>query len=141
MNSGDKTRFVAQLKIPVFSRNGRVFSQRDHTSPADKVVLYNNVSEIDVTQRTGLDRTQTCGELSLMLSTSPERAKSGCTTRSCTHVAIDMSSGDNAGSLPLENQRNLSAEITSRCKQYEEIFTVSIGEQQFFVQKAMSTPV
>jgi len=34
----------------------------------------------------------------------------------------------------------LPAEITSPCKQCEDIFTISTGEQQFFVQKAMSTP-
>jgi len=51
-----------------------------------------------------------------------------------------MSLENNAGSLPLVSQRNLPAEITSWCKQCKETFTISIGEQHFFVQKAMSTP-
>jgi len=43
-------------------------------------------------------------------------------------VAIDMSLGNNAGSLPLASQQNLPAEITSRCKQCEETFTISIHD-------------
>ena len=87
-----------------------------------------------------MDRTQTCGQLSLMPRTSREGAKLGCATCSSTHVALDMSLENNAGPLPLANQRNLPAKITSRCKQCEETFTISISAQQFFVQKAMSTP-
>jgi len=141
MNLGDKTRFVARLKKPVFSRHGRIFARRDHISPVDEVGPDNNGSEIDVTESTGLDGTQTCCELSLMSSTSPEGAKLGRTTCSSTHAAIDMSLKNNAGSLPLASQRNLPAKITSRCKQCEETFTIRISEQQFFVQKAMSIPV
>ena len=70
MNSGDKTGFVARLKKPVFSRHGRIFSRQEHVSPADEVGPDNNGSEIDVTESTGLDGTQTCGELSLMPSDS-----------------------------------------------------------------------
>jgi len=99
-----------------------------------------NTSEIDVQESTGLDGTQTCGDLSLMPGTSPEVAKLGGATCSSTHVAIDMSLKNNDGSAPLGSQQNLPAKITSRCKQYEETFTISIGKQQFFVQKAMSTP-
>ena len=75
-----------------------------------------------------------------MPGTSPEGAKLGRATCSSTHVAIDMSLKHNDASAPLGCQQNLPAEITSRCKQCEETFTISIGEQQFFVQKAMSTP-
>jgi len=50
-----------------------------------------------------------------------------------------MSLKNNNGSAPLASQKNLPAEITSRCKQCEETFTISIGEQHFSVQKAMST--
>jgi len=92
------------------------------------------------TESIRLDGTQTCGELSLMPGTSPGGAKLGRAACSSTHVAIDMSLKNNAGSLPLAIQRNLPAEITSRCKQCEDTFTISICEQQFFVQKAMSTP-
>jgi len=127
MNSGDKTGFVARLKTPVFSRHGCIFSRQDHISPVDEVGPDNNGSEIDVTESTGLDGTQTCGELSLMPGTSPEGAKLGRATCSSTHVAIDMSLKNNAGSLPLASQQNLPAEITSRCKQCEETFTISIG--------------
>ena len=91
MNSGDKTGFVARLKKTVFSRQGRIFSRRDHTSPVDEVGPENDGSEIDVTESTGLDETQTCGELSLMPSTSPEGATFGRATCSNTYVAIDMS--------------------------------------------------
>ena len=73
-----------------------------------------------------------------MPGTSPEGAKLGRATCSSTHVAIDMSLKNNDGSAPLASQQNLPAEITSWCKQCEETFTTSIGEQQFFVQKAMS---
>ena len=55
-------------------------------------------------------------------------------------MAIDMSLKNNDGSAPLGSQQKWPAEITSWCKQCEEKFTISIGEQQFFVQKAMSTP-
>jgi len=140
MNSGDKTGFVARLKKTVFSRQGRIFSRRDHISPVDEIGPDNNSSEIDVTESTGLDGTQTCGELSLMPGTSPEGAKLGIATCSSTHVAIDMSLKNNDGSSPLASQQNLPAEITSQCKQCEKTFTISIGVQQFFVQKAMSTP-
>jgi len=140
MNSGDKTGFVARLKKPVFSSQGCIFSRRDHISPVDKIGPDNNSSEIDVTESTGLERTQTCSELLLMPSTSPEGAKLGRATCSSTHVAIDMSLKNNDASSPLASQQNLPAEITSRCKQCEETFTISICEQQFFVQKAMSTP-
>ena len=99
-----------------------------------------NTSEIDVQESTGLDGTQTCGDLSLMPSTSPEGAKLGRATCSSTHVAIDMSLKNNDGSALLASQQNLPAEITSRCKQCEETFIISIDEQQFFVQKAMSIP-
>jgi len=75
-----------------------------------------------------------------MPGTSPEGAKLGRATCSSTHVAIDMSLKNNDGSAPLASQQNLPAENTSRCKQCEKTFTISIGEQQFFVQKAMSTP-
>ena len=84
-------------------------------------------SEIDVTESTGLDGTQTCGELSLMPGTSLEEAKLGCTTCSSTHVAIDMFLKNNDGSSPLASQQNLPAEITSRCKQCDETFTISIS--------------
>jgi len=140
MNSGDKTGFVARLKKPVFSRHGRIFSRRDHISPVDEVGPDNIGSEIDVTESTRLDRTQTCGELSLMQGTSPEGAKLGRATCSSAHVAMDMSLKNNAVSLPLASQQNLTAEITSWCKECKENFTISIGEQQFFVQKAMSIP-
>jgi len=63
MNLGDKTGSVARLKKTVFSHHGRIFSRPDHTSPVDKVGPDNNGSEIDVTESTGLDGTQTCGEL------------------------------------------------------------------------------
>ena len=139
MNSGDKTRFVARLKKPVFSRHGRIFSRRDRSSPVDEIRPDNNSSEIDVTEITGLDGTQTCGKVSLIPGTSPEGAKLGCATSSSTHVAIDMSFKNNDGSSPLASQRNLPAEITSRCKQCEETFIISISEQQIFVQKAVST--
>jgi len=139
MNSNDSTGFVARLKKPVFSRHGRIFSRHDHISPVDKVGPENNGSEIEVTESTGLDTTQTFGKLSLMPGTSPEGAKLGHATCSSTHVATDMFLENNAGSLPLASQRKLPAEITSRCKQCEETFTMSIGEQQFFVQKVMST--
>jgi len=141
MNSGDKTGFEARPKNQSSAATG-AFSHDETTplwstksGPAD-----NNSSEIDVTESTGLDGTQTCGEFFLMPSTSPEGAKLGCITCSSTHVAIDMSLENNNGSLPLGNQRKLPAEITSRCKQCEEIFTISIGEQWLFAQKAMSTP-
>jgi len=55
-------------------------------------------------------------------------------------MAIYLYLKNNDGSAPLASQQNLPAEITSRCKQWEEFSTISIGEQQFFVQKAMSTP-
>jgi len=32
MNLGDKTGFVARLRIKVFSRHERIFSRRDHLS-------------------------------------------------------------------------------------------------------------
>jgi len=140
INSGDKTGFVARLKKTVFSRHGHIFSRRDHISPVDKIGQNNNSSEIDVTESTRLDGTQTYGNLSLMPGTSSEGAKLGRATCSSTHVAIDMSLKNNDGSALLASQQNLPAEITSRCKQCEETFTISIGEQQFFVQKAMSTP-
>jgi len=140
MNSGDKTGFVARLKKPVFSRHGRIFSRRDRISPVDEIGLDNTGSEIDVTESTWSDGTQTCGDLSLMPGTSLEGAKLGRATCSSTHVAIDMSLKNNAGSAPLASQQSLPAEITSWCKQCEETFTISIGEQQFFVQKTMSTP-
>jgi len=50
-----------------------------------------------------------------------------------------MSLKNNDGSAPLASQQNLPDKITFQCKQCEETFTISIGEQQFFVQKAMST--
>jgi len=140
MNSGDQTRLVARLKKPVFSRHGHIFSGRDHISPVDEIGPDNNSSENDVTKSTGLDGTQTCGELSLIPGTSPEGAKLGRATCSSTHVAIDMSLKNNDGSAPLVSQQNLPAEIISRCKQCEETFTISISQQQFFSQKAMSTP-
>jgi len=74
-----------------------------------------------------------------MPGTSPEGAKLGRATCSSTHVAIDMSLKNNDGSAPPASQQNLPAAITSRCKQCEETFTISIGEQQFLVQKAMSS--
>jgi len=88
MNSDDQNGFVARLKKPVFSRHGCISSRRDHNSLADEVGRDNNGSEIDVTESTGLDGTQTCGKLSLMLTTSPEGAKLGRSTCSSTH---DMS--------------------------------------------------
>ena len=87
-----------------------------------------------------MDGTHICGDLSSMPGTSPEGAKLGRATCSSTHVVIDMSLKPHDGSAPLASQQNLPAEITSRCKQCEETFTISIGEQQFFAQKAMSTP-
>jgi len=140
IKSGDKTGFVARLKRPVFSRHGRIFSRRDHTSPVDEVGPDNNGSEIHGTESTRLNGRQICGELSLMPSISREEAKFGRVTCSSTHVAVDMSLKNNVDSLPLASQRSLPAEITSWCKQCEETFTISIGEQQFFVQKAISTP-
>jgi len=140
MNSGDKTGFVARLKKPVFSCHGRIFSRRDHISPVDEIGPDNTSSEIDVTESTGSDGTQTCVDLSLMPGTSSEGAKCGRATCRSTHVAIDMSLKNNDGSAPLAGQQNLPAEIISRCKQSEETFTISICEQQFFVQQAMSTP-
>jgi len=118
MNSSDKTGFGARLEKIVFSRHGRIFSRRDRISSVDEAGPNNNGSEIDVTESTRLDGTQTRGELSLMPNTNPEVAKRGRATRSSTHVAIDMSLENNAGSLSLASQRNLPAEITSRCKQY-----------------------
>jgi len=53
---------------------------------------------------------------------------------------IDISLENNNVCAPLASQQNLPAEIISQCKQCEETFTISFGEQQFFVQKAMSTP-
>ena len=64
---------------------------------------HSNSIEIDVTESIGLGGTQTCGEISLMPGTSPEGAKLGRATCSSTHVAIDMSLKNNAGSLPLDN--------------------------------------
>jgi len=90
-NSGNKTGFVARLENPVFSRQGHIFSRRDHISPVDEVLPDINGSEIGLTESTGLDRTQACGELSLMPSTSPEGAKRGRTICNSTYVAIDMS--------------------------------------------------
>jgi len=101
MNSGDKTGFVARLKKTDFSCHGRIFSQRDHISPVDEIGPDNNSSEIDVTESTRLDSTQTCGELSLMPGTSPEGVKLGRATRSSTHVAINMFLKNNDGSSPL----------------------------------------
>ena len=101
MNPGHKTRFVARLKKTVFSRQGRIFSRRDHTSPVHETGLDNNNSEIDVTESTGLDGTQTCGDLLLMPGTSPEGAKLGRATCSSTHVAIDKSLKNNDGCAPL----------------------------------------
>jgi len=127
MNSGHKTGFVARLKKPVFSRHGRIFSRRDH----DEIGPDNISGEIVVTESAVLNRTQTCGDLSLMSGTSPEGAKLERATCISTHVAIDMSLKNNDGSAPPASQQNLPAEITSRCKQCEKTFTISIGEQQF----------
>jgi len=140
MNSGDKTGFVARLKKPVFNRHGRIFSQRDHIYPVDEIGPDNTSSEIDVKEGTMLDGKQICGDLSLMPGTSPEGAKLGRTTCSSTHVAVDMSLKNNDGSEPLVSQRNLPVKINSQCYQCEETFTINISEQQFFVQKVMSTP-
>jgi len=140
MNSGDKTGFVARLKKPVFSRHGHIFSRREHISPVDEIWPDNTSSEIDVTESIRSDGTQTCSDLLLMPGTSPEGAKLGRASCSSTHVAIDMSLKNNDGFASLASQQNLPVEITSRCKQFEETFTISISEQQFFVQKAMSTP-
>ena len=114
MNSGDKTGFEARPKNQSSAATG-AFSHDETTplwstksGPAD-----NNSSEIDVTESTGLDGTQTCGEFFLMPSTSPEGAKLGCITCSSTHVAIDMSLENNNGSLPLGNQWKLPAEHIS----------------------------
>ena len=104
MNSGDKTGFIARLKNPVFSRHGRIFSRRDHISSVDEIGPDNTSSEIDVKESTGSDRTQNCGDLSLMPSTSPEGAKLGRATCSSTHVAIDMSLKNNDGSEQLASQ-------------------------------------
>jgi len=111
MNSCDKTGFGARLKKPVFSRHGRIFSRRDHVPPVDEIGPDNNSNDIDVTESTGLDGRQTCGELSLMPSTSPEGAKLGRATCSSTHVAIDMSLKNNDCSSSLASQQNLPAEI------------------------------
>ena len=140
INSGDMTGFVARLQKIVFNSHRRIFSRRDHTSSVNKVGPDNKGSEIDVTESTGLDGTQTCGKLSSTPRTSSEGAKLGCATCSSTHVAIDMSLENNDRSSQLASRQNLPAEITSRCKQCEETFTISIGKQQFFVQKVMSTP-
>jgi len=75
-----------------------------------------------------------------MPGTSPEGAKFGRATCSSADVAIYMSLKNNDGSSPLASQQKLPAEITSRCKQCKETFTMSTGEQLFFVPKAMSTP-
>ena len=56
-----------------------------------------------------------------------------------THVAIDTFLENNAGSF--SGQRNLPAEITTRCKQCEEIFTISTGEQQLCVLCSTLKPV
>ena len=69
MNSGDKTGFVARLKKADFSRHGLIISRRDHISPVDEIGPDNTISEIDVTESTGLDGTQTCDDLSLMPGT------------------------------------------------------------------------
>jgi len=114
MNSGEKTGFVARLNNPVFSRHGRIFSRRDHISPVDEIGPDNINSEIDVTESTGLDGSQTYGDLSLMPGTTPEGAKLGRATCSSTHAAIDMSLKNNNGSAPLASQQNLPAEITSQ---------------------------
>jgi len=42
-----------------------------------------------------------------------------------------MSLKNKDGSAPLGSQQKLPAEINSRCKQCEETFTISIGEQQY----------
>jgi len=140
-NSGNKTRFVARLNKTVWNRHERIFTQRDHISPVDEIGPENTSSEIDVMESIGLDRTQTCSDLSLMPGTNPEGAKRGRATCSSTYVAIDMSLTNNDGSAPLASQQNVPAEIASRCtEECEEIFTISINEQQFFVQKVMSTP-
>jgi len=128
MNSGDKTGFVARLKKADFSRHGLIISRRDHISPVVEIGLDNNISEIDVMESTRLNGTQTCGDLSLMPGTSPARAKLGRATCSSTHVAMHMSLKNNDGSAPLASQQNLPAEITSRCKQCEETFTLNIEE-------------
>ena len=112
MNSGDKTGFVARLKKPVCSRYGRIFSRRDHISLVDEIWPDSTSSEIDVEESTGLDGTQTCGDLSLMPGTSPEGAKLGRATCSSTQVTFDMSLKNNDGSAPLGSQQNLPAEIT-----------------------------
>ena len=104
---------VARLKTPVFKRHGRIFSRRDHLSLVDEIGPDNNSSEIDVTESTGLDGTQTCGELSLIPGTSPEGAKLGRASCSSTHMAINMSLKNNDGSAPLASQQKLPAEITS----------------------------
>jgi len=109
MNSGDKTGFVPRLKKPVFSRHGRIFSRPDHISPVDEIGQDNTSSEIYVTESTGSDGTQTCGDLLLMPGTSPEGAKRGRATCSSTNVAIDMSLKNNNGSAPLASQQNLPA--------------------------------
>jgi len=87
-----------------------------------------------------LDETQTRGEVSSIPGTSPEGAKLGHATCRSTHRAFDMSVQNDNGSSPLAGQQNLPAEITSRCKQCEKTFTISIGEQQSFARKALSTP-
>jgi len=95
MNSGDKTKFVARLK----AKKTSLQPPRAHfLIQVDKAEPDNNSSEIDIPESTWLDGTQTCSELSLMPSTSPEGAKLGCTTCSSTHVAIDMFLENNAGS-------------------------------------------
>jgi len=110
MKSGDQTGFVARLKKPVFSRHGRIFSQRDHTSLVEKVGSETNGSEIDVTESTGLDGT-------LMSSTSPEGAKLECATHGITYVAIDMSLGNNAGSILLAHTHTHTHTHSSRLSQ------------------------
>ena len=64
LNSVDRSGFITRLKKPVFSRHGRVFSRQDHISLFDEIGPDNNSSYINVMENTGLDGTQTCGDLS-----------------------------------------------------------------------------
>jgi len=68
-------KFTGDLCLEMLNTTGKSIKivVRDvfHISPVDETGPDNNSSEIDVTESTGLDGTQTCGDLSLMPGTSP----------------------------------------------------------------------
>ena len=84
---GRQDRICSQAKkTSLQPPRAHFLTTRPH-SPVDETGPDNKSSQIDVTESTGLDGTQTCGNLSLMPGTSPERAKLGRATCSSTHVA------------------------------------------------------